>query len=457
MLKLSSNRVKAAITEEHLSALKVLQTPRSGRLLARWLIGVFILLVIGLFLPWQQNIRGEGSVTALDPEDRPQTVETAIAGRIEEWYIQEGQPVAEGDTLLRLSEIKEKFFDPDLLERLREQIAAKESTIAAKEEKAGALRNQIMALEESLELKLEQAENKLEQAALKVRSDSADLVAERAQYEVARQQLERQQYLFDKGLKSKTELEQRSLKFQESAAKLLAQENKLLASRNELINARIELSTIGADFQEKLSKARADLNATLSEVYESRGDLAKLQNEYANMRIRSQNYFVTAPQDGFIVEAQKAGIGETLKEGEAVVTIVPRSPEVAVALYVRPVDVPLLEIGRPVRLEFEGWPALQFSGWPSVAVGTFGGIVRVIDFVESPQKQGKYRVLVVPDPRDEPWPEQLRMGSGVYGWVMLDEVPVWYEIWRQLNAFPPSLEQAPDGQYGNGQNEQKEK
>lgn len=447
MLNLSSNRVKSAITDEHLSALKVLQTPRAGKLLARWLIGVFLLLVVGMFLPWQQNIRGEGSVTALDPEDRPQTVETAIAGRIEEWFIQEGQRVSEGDTLLRLSEVKEKFFDPDLLERLGEQLAAKESTIASKEQKVVALRDQIQALQEGLQLKMAQARNKLEQAQLKLKSDSADLVAERANFEIARQQLERQQSLYEKGLKSRTELESRSLKFQESTAKLMAQENKYLATQSELLNARIDLNSIEADFQEKISKARSDLNATLSEVFESQGELSKLRNEYANMRIRSQNYFLTAPQNGYILQAQKAGIGETLKEGEAVVTIMPESPEVATALYVRPMDVPLLSVGRQVRLEFEGWPALQFSGWPSVAVGTFGGVVRVIDFVESPDKQGRYRILVVPDPDDEPWPEQLRMGSGVYGWVMLDEVPVWYEIWRQLNGFPPSLEEAPEGNY----------
>lgn len=447
MLNLSSNRVRGAIAEEHLTGLKVLQTPRAGKLLARWLVIVFAILLIAMFLPWQQNIRAEGSVTALDPADRPQTVETAIAGRIEEWFIQEGQRVSKGDTLLRLSEIKEKFFDPDLLQRLGEQMAAKESTIASKEQKANALRDQIQALQEGRQLKLAQARNKLQQAQLKLKSDSADLVSERAQYQIASEQLERQQSLYEKGLKSRTELESRSLKFQESTAKLMAQENKYLATKNELMNARLEISTVEADFQEKISKARSDLNATLSEFFESEGDLAKVRNEYANVRIRNQNYYLTAPQAGYIVQAQKAGIGETLKEGEAVVTIMPVSPEVAAALYVRPMDVPLLSVGRKVRLEFEGWPALQFGGWPSVAVGTFGGIVRVIDYVETPSKQGKYRILVVPDPTEEPWPDQLRMGSGVYGWVMLDEVPVWYEIWRQLNGFPPSLQEAPEGTY----------
>lgn len=432
---------------ENLSSLRTLQTPRAGKLLARWLLVVFALLVIAMFLPWQQNIRGQGSMTALDPSDRPQTVQTAVAGRIEEWYIQEGMQVSRGDTLMRLSEVKDKYFDPNLLDRLEEQIAAKEANIEAKQRKSEALGDQINALQSGLELKLDQTQNKLEQAALKVESDSADFAAERANFEIARQQLERQQGLYDKGLKSKTELETRSLKFQEVTAKLTAQENKLLASRNELINARIELGGVEADYRQKISKARSDLNATLSEIFESRGDLSKLENEYVNVQVRRRQLYVQAPQDGYVVQAQKAGVGETLKEGEAVVTIMPKNPEVAAAMYVRPMDVPLISVGRKVRIELEGWPSLQFSGWPSVAVGTFGGIVRVIDYTETQAKQGKYRVLVVPDPDEEPWPIELRMGSGVYGWVMLDEVPVWYEIWRQLNGFPPSLQEAPGSTY----------
>ena len=113
----------------------------------------------------------------------------------------------------------------------------------------------------------------------------------------------------------------------------------------------------------------------------------------------------------------------------------------AIEMYVKAMDVPLLSKGREVRIEFDGWPALQFSGWPSVSVGTFGGVVQVIDYVNS--TGGEFRILVTPDPSDEPWPEQLRLGSGTKGWVMLDNVPIWYEIWRQLNGFPPSLYEEP--------------
>lgn len=432
---------KKMFNEDGLHSLKVLHTPKYGKILARWLIIISSILLITLFLPWQQNITGMGKVTTLMPEHRPQTVETTIAGRIEKWKVREGQYVKKGDTILIISEVKDSFFNPELLFRLDEQIKAKEFSITSKQEKAKALEKQIRALKDGLKFKIDQAQNKLEQSRLKVVSDSMDFEAEKVNFEIARLQFDRQQVLYDKGLKSLTDLEARKWKFQESSAKLVSAQNKLMASRNEYSNSVIQFNSIEAEYNEKISKAESDLSATRADIFDNSGSLAKMRNDYSNMEIRNRQYNIIAPQDGIVVKALKAGIGETIKEGEAVVTIMPDKYSIAVEMYVRPMDVPLLSKGRIVRIEFDGWPALQFSGWPSVAVGTFGGLVEVIDFVNSPD--GYYRVLVKPDPNDEPWPEQLRMGSGVKGWAMLDEVPIWFEIWRQLNGFPPSLKEAP--------------
>jgi hypothetical protein len=169
--------------------------------------------------------------------------------------------------------------------------------------------------------------------------------------------------------------------------------------------------------------------------------VSKLRNAYDNLAARSALYEVVAPQDGYVVQALRAGVGEQVKEGEGLLTIMPASPEQAVAIYVKAMDVPLLRTGRRVRLQFDGWPALQFSGWPSVSVGTFGGQVAVIDRVSRPD--GTYRVLVTEDPNDEPWPAQLRQGSGVLGWAMLDEVRLGFELWRRLNGFPPVVPPPP--------------
>ena len=437
MLNLSSVSIKKRFKESDLYTLKTLKTPNAGKTLARWLIGFFILFVVCLFLPWQQNIQGKGKVTALTPENRPQTVESAIAGRIIDWKVVEGQYVSKGDTILVLSEVKEKYFDPQMLERLVEQITAKEGALNAKIAKAQALRDQVKALQKAMDVKLNQAGNKYMQARLKLISDSVDYEAEKVRYANFKNQYERNKILYEAGNIALSKLQDLESKFQESKMKVVSAENKFLQSKTELVTARIDISAVEAEYNDKINKAESELNATLSDTYDTEAELIKLHNEYTNMQIRSEQYILRAPQDGYVVQAMKAGIGETIKEGEAVVSILPESMDKAVELYVRPMDVPLISKGSQVRIEFDGWPALQFSGWPSVSVGSFGGIVSVVDRVNS--KDGMFRILVTPDLDDEPWPERLPLGSGAKGWVMLDDVPVWYEIWRQLNGFPPSV------------------
>jgi hypothetical protein len=187
------------------------------------------------------------------------------------------------------------------------------------------------------------------------------------------------------------------------------------------------------------------------------GEISKLRTKVAALGVRRGFYQIRAPQDGYVVKAMRQGVGELVKPGDPVVTIQPATTERAVAVSVRAVDVPLLQVGRTVRLEFDGWPALQFSGWPSVSVGTFGGVIAVIDQVAS--ADGSFRVLVTPDARDEPWPAQLRLGSGVHGWAALRTVPVWFELWRQLNGFSPTIDPAgatgTDGEKGSSKGDGK--
>ncbi|MBL7857265.1 MAG: HlyD family efflux transporter periplasmic adaptor subunit [Cyclobacteriaceae bacterium] len=409
MLNFSPQRIDKVISQDKLYSLRALKAPHVAKVLARWLIGIIIVFSIILFLPWQQNIRGYGAVTAFDPSHRPQTIESIIAGRIQRWHIREGQFVKKGDTILTLTEIKEKYFDPKFLERLREQISAKQNGLASKGDKINALKRQIQALRDAMQNKIDQSKAKLD--------------AERIRFLNNENQFERNKKLYEAGNIPLTKYQEIEYKYQGAQA--------------DFLNAQIELDRVQSEYLDKISKAESDLNNTQADLFETQGDLAKLQNEYANMQIRNEQYQILAPQAGVIVKAMKAGIGETIKEGDAVCTIMPQASDIAVEMYVQAMDIPLLSIGRKVRIEFDGWPALQFSGWPSVSVGTFGGTVAVIDYVNS--KPGMFRILVTPDTSEETWPQQLRVGSGIKGWVMLDDVPVWYELWRQLNGFPPSL------------------
>ncbi|KAA9326003.1 HlyD family secretion protein [Adhaeribacter soli] len=414
-------------------ALELARTPRWGKTLALWCAAIFGFLVLLLFLPWTQNISSYGTLTTISPAERPQTINSTIAGRIEKWHVREGQLVEKGDTIVSLAEVKDKYMDPALLKRLEEQLKAKEQSLEATEQKAEDLDRQLEALRQGLQVSLDKARNKVRQTRLKVQSDSADVIAQRNEAQIARVRLERQETLYRQGLKSLNEVESARLKQQEAQAKLVSSQNKLGTSRNELVNARLELSSLQAEYADKIAKAEAEQNATRSYAYSAASEIAKARSELSSTVIRSSFYQITAPQQGYVVKTLKAGIGEIVKEAEAIATVVPVAPHLAAELYVNPLDLPLLRTGQEVRLQFEGWPTLVFSGWPNISTGTFAGKIAVIDNLDT---QGKYRILVTPDPKEEPWPEQLRVGSGVYGWALLGNVPVWYELWRQMNGFP---------------------
>lgn len=398
-----------------------------------------VIMVIILFLPWTQNVSGTGSLTTLTPDQRPQTIQSQIPGRIEKWYVNEGDYVNKNDTILFISEIKNEYFDPLLVERTADQIRAKSASVVSYESKVGALNNQIVALGTERELKLEQARNKLLQAKLKVQSDSIDLEAAKTNIRIAERQFERTTQLESEGLKAVTDVEEKRLKLQETQAKLISQENKLLAAKNEVINAEVEINSVQASYVDKISKAQSDMFTAQSSQFDSEAQVTKLQNEKTNYEMRNDLYYIRAPQNGFINRAIQGGIGETFKEGDRLVGIMPSDYEMAVETFVAPIDLPLIHLGEKVRIEFDGWPAIIFSGWPNVSYGTYGGkVVAIETFISD---NGKYRVLIAPDEEDHEWPKDIRVGSGANTIALLEDVPIWFELWRQLNGFPPNYYQ----------------
>lgn len=422
---------------DEMRSLRLVNTPRKYKVMRNWLLGIFAALLACLFLPWQQNVQGKGVLTPFRPQDRPQVIPSVIAGRIDRWLVQEGQLVHKGDTICIISEVKEKYFDPKLLDRTQDQIRNKEDAVKAKYDKIGATERQVKALKEGLRFKLQQARNKVKQVQYKVAAERASLDASRVQAKLVQDQYERLETLHRKGLASLTELQNRNAKTQEASAKLVEAENKFNLAQNEMVNAEIELNALEADYVDKISKAESVINETSGDLLESQAEISKMKIELSNLSLRSGFYIIRAPQDGYVVKALKSGIGELVKEGDEIVTIVPSDVKLAVALYVRTMDLPLMHEGVKVRLQFDGWPALVFSGWPNVGAGTFGGTIQVVDRMNS--ENGYYRVLVVPDPDDRPWPNLLRAGGGVYGWAMLNRVRVGYELWRQFNGFPPEF------------------
>nr|WP_321415843.1 biotin/lipoyl-binding protein [uncultured Allomuricauda sp.] len=440
MLNISSNnRLNEKVDLTSYEAGKKVFHKRHYKQFNRFLASFSIIAVFMMFLPWTQNISGRGYLTTLTPDQRPQTIQSPIPGRIEKWFVREGEYVEKGDTILHISEVKSEYFDPNLVERTGKQIKAKNMSVTSYQGKVKALNQQINALNNELGLKLEQARNKLLQSKLKVKSDSIDLEAAKTNIMIAQRQFDRADKLQEEGLKAVTDVEGKRLKLQETQAKLISQENKLLTSKNNVINAQVEINRVRAEYADKISKAQSDLYTAQSNQFDSEAQVTKLENQYTNYEMRNDMMYIRAPQNGYITKAIQSGIGETFKEGAQLVGIMPSDYDIAVETYVDPIDLPLIHVDEKVRIQFDGWPAIVFSGWPNVSYGTFGGkVVAIENFIST---NGKYRVLLAPDEEEAPWPKDIRVGSGASTMALLEDVPIWYELWRQLNGFPPNYYQ----------------
>lgn len=442
MLNISHNQLNKKVSLDRFKSAQKVFHERHYKHFNRFLFAFALVGFLILFLPWTQNIKGKGYLTTLSPDQRPQTIQSPIPGRIEQWFVQEGDYVKKGDTILFISEVKNEYFDPNLVERTGQQIKAKSASVMSYEGKVKALRNQISALSNERGLKLEQAKNKLLQAKLKVQSDSIDLEAAKTNISIAERQYDRVVQLQSEGLKAVTDVEEKRLKLQETQAKLISQQNKLLAARNEILNAEVEINRVNAEYTDKISKAQSDMYTAQSSQFDSEAQVTKLENEFTNYEMRNDMYYIKAPQNGFINKALQGGIGQTFKEGEPLLGIMPADIDMAVETFIEPLDLPLIHLGEKIRIQFDGWPAIVFSGWPNVSYGTYGGeVVAIETFISD---NGKYRILVAPDPEDHDWPSAIRVGSGANTIALLEDVPIWYELWRQLNGFPPNYYQ-PEG------------
>lgn len=401
----------------------------------RWFLFIFLGGIIVLFLPWTQNIKVQGNVSTLYQEQRPQQLNSPIPGKIIKWYVKNGDYVKKGDTLLQLSEVKEDYLDPLLVKRTEQQVDAKKGLQKYYEAKVGTTNSQLQALNSARDLKLSQLKVKISQLNNKLAGEEAELVAAKNELRMTSDQYERQKKMYDEGLVSLTQFQQRSVSYQNALAKKTATENKLAQTRQEIVNVSIEQNATIQDYNEKLSKTEGDRFQSMGQIEGSDGDIAKLENQVANYRARQGLYFVIASQDGQVVQINKAGIGEILKDGESIATIVPDKVDYAVEIYIKPVDLPLVKEGQRVMCIFDGFPAIVFSGWPNSSYGTFAG--KVIAIENNISANGMFKALVIEDKNEKQWPPKIKMGTGVQGIAILNDVPIWYELWRNINGFPP--------------------
>lgn len=425
-------------TDRYLAHSKIYRIEKANSI-RYWFYGVCALLLIVMFLPWTQNIAAKGEITTLYQEFRPQELHSPIPGKIVKWYVKEGDFVKKGDTILKLTEIKMDYLDPNLLPRTQKQVEAKKGTVEFYRSKVKVTDSQIDNLKEAKRLKIEQLKNKLTQLQAKLSSEKAEFEAVSNECAMAKDQFERQEKMFENGLVSQTQLQQRVVYYQNALAKKTASENKIAQTKQDIFNIRIEQNAVVQEYEEKINKAEGDKLQSLGNISMGEGEVAKLEGVMMSYTIRNGLYCILAPQNGQIIRAKKSGIGEIIKEGERIVGIVPECVDYAVEMFVRPVDLPLVHKGQKVRFTFDGFPSIVFSGWPKGSFGTFSG--EIVAYENSISDNGLFRVLVKEDKSFKKWPKELKLGSGAQALVLLKDVPIWYELWRNINAFPPDFYQ----------------
>ena len=421
------------------SALDLAGTIDGARVLSRLLVFAFVAVIVALFVtPWQQSVTGSGRLIAYAPLERQQTIEAPVKGRVVRWYVQEGDHVEKGDPIVELSD-----NDPQILDRLRRERRALEDQLSAAELTIGVAEAKIASLDGVRAAAVLGADLKQQIAVDRREAAQQDLDAAVAEHKTAKLNVERQRRLHEKGLASTRTLELAELALETTKAKAESAKASLQAAKREVKRNGAELTRTGSDAQAKIEDGRATLQKAKSDKAKALAEIAKLDTRLS----RQATMLVQAPRPGTVFRLVAREGGDFTKDGETLAILVPDTNDRAVELWVDGNDAPLITPGRHVRLQFEGWPAVQFVGWPSVAVGTFGGEVAFVDATDN--GQGQFRIVVVPDGED-PWPEAryLRQGVRANGWVLLNQVSLGYELWRQFNGFPPAVTPPSDAAAG---------
>ncbi len=389
-----------AAERAHRSVFRLVTTHNAHRNLVIVLATMVVMSITFLIMvPWQQTVSGSGKVTSFAPEARPQTVESRINGRIIRWYIREGARVNKGDTIAILADINVNFLDSNLIGRLQ------------------SLRDNV---ESAQQRSVSVATERRKQAQQRFDASRARLENAKVECSTARIRYMRADTLFRQDVVSRREFETAQLNLQKAVA--------------DSVNAVASVNVAQQDVVAAIAEEERVVNQAIVSVQEADVRLSNTEN-------RIGFGVVLAPLDGTVVRIAKAGAGQTVKEGDELALIVPTTTDQAAEIYVSSMDAALISPGRMVSLHFSGFPAFQFSGWRNINVGIFHGTVKVIDAVDD--GTGRFRVLVVPyeEPGYTPWPDDryLRQGTDASAWVLLDEVSIGYELWRQLMGFPPQF------------------
>ena len=431
-------------TSQQLQSWETVQIPDRLRFSARLAITLLLLFAFVIaFVPWTQTITATGQLSAYSPYERPQDIESQITGRLKKWHVYEGVRVKQGELILEMDDVDPNFMAPELLALLEKQKAALEQNRTAALERADQLTERIKAMQSIVKAAGPSAEARVRESDNKVRVAEQRIVSAKIAVDTAELNVNRTQELAARGLASQRELELAIQGAIASNAERQGAEAMLKEAQQAMKALSFGRDQINADVLQRLLDAEASRAGALADAAHAAEQVANVELRLSNATQRRVASRILAPIDGTVVRMAQTGIGETVRPGDKLVRVSPASVDKAIEMKADGIDAPLLNVGRKVKLLFYGIPAIPLPAWPDTMYGTFTGIIKVVDQVDD--GKGNYRFWVIPDPEDKPWPEQtpIRQGTKVMGWVILNRVPLWYELWRRFNLFPPDYQEGP--------------
>ncbi|MGQ0811011.1 MAG: HlyD family secretion protein [Nitrospiraceae bacterium] len=431
-------------TSTKLQSWEAVQIPERLRFSSRLALTLVLLFALTIaFVPWTQTITVTGQLSAYSPYERPQDIEAQITGRLKKWHVLEGVRVKQGDLILELDDWDPNFMAPDLLNLLEQRKKALSENRKASLERADQLDKRIKEMQNLVKAAVPSAEARVIEADNKVREAQQKVAAAKIAVDTAELNVDRHRLLVEQGLVSQRELELTIQSAIASKADFQGAQAMLRAAQQGMRALSFGRDQINAEVLQRLIDAEAGRDGAFADAARASNELADLELRLSNATQRRIAGRILAPMDGTVVKMAQTGVGETVKQGDKLVRLSPTSADKAIEMVADGLDAPLLNVGRKVRLLFYGIPAIPLPAWPEIMAGTFGGVIKVIDQVDD--GKGNFRFWVIPDPDDRPWPEQdhVRQGTKTMGWVILNRVPLWYELWRRFNLFPPDYQERP--------------
>lgn len=396
-----------------------------------WIItvGIIAILVMMLFLPWEQTVRGEGQLMAQNPSERGYMIAATVDGFVDKLYVRENQKVKRGDPLFEMVDLDQNYSER--IERMDQNL--KQQMVHTQEEYSTLIKNRDNSVEQMATGK-ELYAKKYQQGLETLKSLEFRKSAVSENYRVERLNYERVKTLYEESIESKRSLERAENSYIKAKTELDKVNVEIDIQKRQLEIIETEKEQFLLDASNKVRMIENTMNSSQVRLHSLRRDGERQESDIA----RYATSDVKAEKDGYVMRVLVNDKNRYVPKGEPVIHFAPNVTKRMILMKISDFHMPLIKPGLPVRIRFYGWPTLQISGWPKIQFGTFAGTIERVDPIAF--EEGWYYAYIVENP-DEPWPSDndLRIGTRATVWARLSTVPIWYQLWRTMNAIPPKM------------------